>query len=293
MDGRNRRCGTESLGRHTVFTGLTGKSIIKTAHAFFGRVGRLLLQAFARLSDQAGFMGRVLIVAHGGRAARRQLLFRLVLAEIYRLTTGCFGLIVFVGFMLGFLWSFLWFGALSNIGGVESLSVFLVGIHAVQIAPIMTTVIVIMRYGAPITWELAVMKSGRQFETLRQMGVPPEHYLAAPRILGTFLAMPILLTLFHAASFAGAYYVAWQQEGQAILEFVLSLSQETRAGHFGVMAFKSVAISLTVSFFCVYNGFAIKPGAMNQGAPLLRRAMGEAFFYSVLSSVLVSVFYSG
>ncbi len=261
--------------------------------ALLGRSGRLLFRALARLADQAGFLGRVLIMARTGRADRRGLLVRLVLAEVFRLIHASALLIVPVGFMLGFLWSFLWFGTLSNIGGVESISTFLVSIHAIQIAPIMTTVIVIIRYGAPVTWELAVMKSGRQFETLRQMGAPPEHYLAAPRLLGAFLAMPVLLALFLFASFAGSYYMAWRQNGQALLEFVLSLSQQTRAGHFAVMAFKSVAISLSVSFFCVYNGFAIESGAIHQGAGLVRRAMGEAFFSSVLSSVLVSIFYSG
>ncbi|UQZ87997.1 hypothetical protein C4J81_01690 [Deltaproteobacteria bacterium Smac51] len=277
--------------------GRSGQASFIQAHhgsgAFLGWFGRLLISTGQRLADQAGFAGRILLLTWTGRSGRRRLLARLVLAEIYRLAQGCFSLIVLVGFMLGFLWSFLWFGTLSNIGGVESISTFLVSIHAIQIAPIMTTVIVILRYGAPITWELAVMKSGHQFETLLQMGIPPEHYLAAPRIIGTFLATPILLTLFLAASFAGSYYMAWRQDGQAILEFVFTLSHQTKAGHFAVMAFKSVAISLTVSFFCVYNGFSIRLGAMNQGAVIMRRAMGEAFFYSILTSVLVSVFYSG
>ncbi len=260
--------------------------------AFFGYCGRFFFRVAERIADQAGFAGRLLFVALENRDYGARL-FRLALMEVYRLVSSSSGLIVLVGVMMGYLWSFLWFDTLSNIGGVENISTFLVSIHAIQIAPIMTTVIVVMRYGAPITWELAVMKSGGQFETLRQMGAPPEHYLAAPRMLGAFLAIPILLALFLFASFAGSYYMAWRQNGQAMLEFVISLSQQTRAGHFAVMAFKSVAISLSVSFFCVYNGFAIKPGAIHQGAGVVRRAMGEAFLYSVLTSVLVSVFYSG
>lgn len=260
--------------------------------AAFGLCGRFLFYRFSRLADQAGFAGRIFFAAWDSRKTSGGHLFRLILEEVYKLITGSLALILLVGAMLGFLWSFLWFGALSNIGGVESIGIFLLNIHAIQIAPIMTTVIVIMRYGAPITWELAIMKSGGHFESLEKQGLSPELNLAAPRIIGALLAVPILLTVFTAASFAGAYYVAWKEEGQAVLEFVLTLSQQTKGAHFAIMAFKSLVIALTVSFFCVYNAVSIEPGDLNRGTQVMRQAMGEAFFFSVFGSVLVSVFYS-
>ena len=255
-----------------------------------GWLGRLLLSQARRFTDQAGFAGRIIILT--ARGGRPQLLFRLTLEEIYKLVRGSLSLLLLVGFMLGFLWSMLWFGTLSNIGGVENIASFLVSVHTIQIAPIMTTVIAILRYGAPTTWELAVMKSSRQLETLTRLGIPPEHYLAAPRIIGTVLALPGLLAVFSLASFAGAYYLAWRFGGQPVLDFVFSLSNQTSASHFTIMGFKSVAIALSVSFFCVYNGFSIEVDRMNRGAAIIRRSMGESFFYSILTSVLVSIFYA-
>ena len=126
---------------------------------------------------------------------------------------------------------------------------------------------------------------------LARLGVPPEHYLAAPRIAGTVLATPVLLAVFSLASFAGSYYLAWRYSGQTMLDFVFSLSNQTGGRHFTVMIFKSVVISLSVSFFCVFNGFQIKVDGLNRGAAIIRRAMGESFFYAILTSVLVSVFY--
>lgn len=257
----------------------------------FGWLGRLTLGQSRRFVDQAGFAGRVILLTWNGHVERRGLLFRLTLDEVYKLVRGTASLLLLVGFMLGFLWSLLWFGTLSNIGGIENISIFLVSIHTIQITPIMTTVIVILRYGAPTTWELAVMKSGRQFETLSLMGIPPEHFLAAPRILGALGAMPALLALFTLASFAGSYYLAWRYNGQTLLDFVFALSNQTSSFHFATMAFKSLAISLSVSFFCVYNGFKMRVGGISRGTVIIRRAMGEAFFYSILFSVLVSVFY--
>ena len=231
------------------------------------------------------------MLAWQGRAGRRALMTRLTLSEIYKLARSSFLLVILVGFMLGYLWSMLWFGTLSNIGGIENIAIFLVSIHVIQIAPIMTTVIAILRYGAPTTWELAVMKSSRQFATLARLGIPPEHYLAVPRIAGAFLAMPALLALFVLSSFAGAYYLAWRLANQTLLDFAFSLSAQTMSSHFVTMGFKSVAISLSVSFFCVYNGFAAEVDSLSRGTTTIRRAMGEAFFYSILTSVLVSVLY--
>jgi ABC-type transporter Mla maintaining outer membrane lipid asymmetry permease subunit MlaE len=256
-----------------------------------GWAGRLLLAQRRRFIDQFGFAGRIMLLAWQGHRGREGLMLSLTLDEVFKIARGCLALVLLVGFMLGHLWAFLWYGALSNIGGLENISIFLVSIHTIQITPIMTTVIIILRYGAPSTLELAVMKSSRQFETLARLGVPPEHYLAAPRIAGTVLATPILLSIFSLASFAGSYYLAWHYSGQTLLDFVLSLSSQTSARHFAAMAFKSGVISLSVSFFCVFNGFQIRVDGLNRGAAILRRAMGESFFYAVISSVLVSVFY--
>lgn len=256
-----------------------------------GWAGRFFLHQIYRMADQVGFAGRVVSLAWQGHAGRGPLMARLTLYEIYKLARNSFLLVVLVGFMLGYLWSMLWFGTLSNIGGIENISIFLVSIHVIQIAPIMTTVIAILRYGAPTTWELTVMKSSRQFATLARMGIPPEHYLAVPRIVGSFLAMPALLAVFVLASFAGAYYLAWRYASQTLLDFAFSLSAQTMSKHFVIMGFKSAAISLSVSFFCVYNGFAAEVNSLGRGTVTIRRAMGESFFYSMLTSVLVSVFY--
>lgn len=258
---------------------------------FIGWLGRLLLVQLRRFSDQVGFGGRIIRLTWQGHLNRRGLLIRLTLEEVYKLVRGTVPLLLLVGFMLGFLWSLLWFGTLSNIGGIENISIFLISIHTIQISPIMVTVIVILRYGAPTTWELAVMKSGRQFETLALMGIPPEHFLAAPRILGAAAAMPALMSLFSLASFAGAYYLAWRLNGQTLLDFVFNLSHHSRGFHFATMGFKSLVISMAISFFCVYNGFKMRVGGLNRGELIIRRAMGEAFFYSILMSILVSVFY--
>ncbi len=260
--------------------------------ALCGWAGRLLLSQGRRFVDQSGFAGRVILLTWQGRRGRRGLFLRLVLDEIFKLARGTLSLTLLVGFMLGYLWSLLWYGTLSNIGGLENIAAFLVSIHTIQITPIMTTVIVVLRYGAPSTWELAVMKSGRQFETLASMGIPPEHYLAAPRSIGSFLAMPGLMAIFSLASYTGAYYLAWRLSGQTLLDFVFTISNQTQARHFVIMGFKSVVISLSVSFFCVYNAFQIQVAGITRGTAIIRRAMGEAFFYAILTSVLVSVFYA-
>ena len=254
-------------------------------------MGRLILSQAARFADQISFGGRILTLAWLGLKQHRALMLRLTLDEVFKLARGATSLVILVGFMLGYLWSMLWYDTLSNIGGLENISTFLVSIHTIQITPIMTTVIAILRYGAPTAWELAVMKSSRQFETLIRMGIPPEHYLAVPRIAGTLLAIPALMAIFSLASFTGAYYLAWRYSGQPVLDFVFSLSNQATGDHFAIMAFKSIAISLSVSFFCVYNGFKMATDSLNQGAATIRRSMGESFFYSILFSVMVSVLY--
>ena len=262
---------------------------LAVADELAGVVGRWSLAHIRRLVGQAGFAGRLLRLS---RRPVRRLMFRLALEEVYKLVQGALPLTLLVGFIMGGAWAFIWLGPLAYLGGgLDNVTSALITVNSLLLAPILVSVIIIFGYGASTVWELAVMKATRQFETLVRLGVPPEHFLALPRIGATLVALPPLLSIFTLASFIGAYLMVWQYTGHSVLAFIISLSDNARALHFFAILLKSLGLSLSLSFFTIYGGFEVETGGLDRGADILSRALAEAFFFSLLASFLVSVFF--
>jgi len=262
---------------------------LAAAEGVTGAVGRWALAHLRRLIEQAGFAGRLLKL---GRLPVRGLGFRLALDEVFKLVRVSLPLTLLVGFLMGGAWAFIWLGPLAYLGGsLDNVTTALITVNSILLAPILVSVIVIFGYGASTIWELAVMKATRQFETLIRLGVPPEHFLALPRIWATLIALPPLLAVFVLVSFVGAYLMIWQYTGHSVLSFIISLGDNARALHFAAILLKSLGLSLSLSFFTIYGGFEVETGNLGRGADILSRALAEAFFFSNLANILVSVFF--
>jgi ABC-type transporter Mla maintaining outer membrane lipid asymmetry permease subunit MlaE len=219
-------------------------------------------------------------------------MLRLALEEVFKLVRGALPLTLLVGFIMGGAGAFIWLGPLAYLGAnLDNITSALIAVNSLFLAPILVAVIVIFGYGASTVWELAVMKATRQFETLARLGVPPEHFLAWPRLGATVIALPPLLAVFTLVSFIGAYLMVWQYTGHPVMAFIISLRDNARAVYFIVILLKSLGLSLSLSFFTIYGGFEAETDGLGRGSDILSQALAEAFFFSILASILVSAFF--
>lgn len=77
--------------------------------------------------------------------------------------------------------------------GTKQLIGTLVGESLVrELGPVMVAILVAGRVGSAITAELASMKVYQEVDALITMNIPPERFLALPRLLAVLLFMPIL-----------------------------------------------------------------------------------------------------
>ena len=251
-----------------------------------GAVGRWGLSRLRRKAEQAGFAGRLLRFS---RRPIRGLMLQMTLEEVFKLVRGALPLTLLVGFIMGGAWAFVWLGPLSYLGGnLDNITSVLITFNSQLLAPLLVSVIVIFSYGASTVWELAAMKATRQFETLIRLGAPPEHFLALPRIGAAVIALPALMAIYALVSYIGAYLMVWQYTGHSVLAFIVSLSDNARAIHFAAIIMKSFGLSLSLSFFTIYGGFEVEIEGLGRGSEVLSQALAEAFFFSVLTIVLVS-----
>jgi phospholipid/cholesterol/gamma-HCH transport system permease protein len=260
-----------------------------------GAAGRFFLDFHARRSDQAAFLGRLFLSGAyglGGDAARRRLMRGLILSQVWEIFSGSFFLLGIFGFMMGILWTVIWFGVFDNLAGAETLASLLIQVHLLEICPILTTLAVTIAYGGSMTLQLCQMKSAGDFETLLSMGIPPEHVLAWPRLLAMILSFPGLLLIMGVSSCLGAYWGIYKAIDLPLMEFISSLYLSVEGIEVLMLGAKSLLIGVSLGFFQIYNAWLMPEGQGQGEAPaMVRRGMKEAFVYSAMASVLVTVLY--
>ncbi|MDX1907294.1 MAG: ABC transporter permease [Bacteroidia bacterium] len=95
--------------------------------------------------------------------------------------------------------------------GMISLSVLggqTVRVLMMEMAPVLTALVISGRIGTSMTAEIGTMKITEQIDALRTMSIDPVRYLVMPRFLGLTLMMPVLEILGLMVSVLGSFAVS-------------------------------------------------------------------------------------
>lgn len=117
-------------------------------------------------------------------------------------------IVLLVGFFTGAVMSlqsvnaFRQFGLESFSGGTTGKAL------ALELGPVLTSLMLAGRAGAGIATELGTMRITEQIDALESMAVNPHQYLILPRLMAAMIVAPILTLLFFVVGMGGAYIVA-------------------------------------------------------------------------------------
>jgi ABC-type transporter Mla maintaining outer membrane lipid asymmetry permease subunit MlaE len=123
------------------------------------------------------------------------------------------------------------------------------------------------------------------------MGVPPEHVLAWPRLLGLILAFPGLLLFMNAATWLGAWWGVVRAIDLPLAEFASDLYLAVDGLGVLMLFVKSLLISVSLGFFQLYNAWVLPRDDFRRAPGVVRRAMCEAFVYGTMAGVMVTILY--
>ena len=77
-----------------------------------------------------------------------------------------------------------------------------------ELGPVLSALMVAGRAGAAMAAEIGTMRVTEQIDALRTLATHPVDYLVAPRVLATFIAMPLLTAVAIVIGISGGYLVA-------------------------------------------------------------------------------------
>jgi len=161
---------------------------------------------------------------------------------------------------------------------------------ALELAPVLTAVVLVGRVGARITAELGTMVVSEQIDAYRSLGRDPLIVLGAPRILAGLIVMPLLVGI---ANIVGLF------SGMVSAQLALGLSFETFL--FGARLFwfswdllysllKSIAFGFAIPIIAIHMGLRTRGGAEGVGSTTTASVMFQTLTIFILDAMFPALF---
>jgi phospholipid/cholesterol/gamma-HCH transport system permease protein len=152
----------------------------------------------------------------------------------------------------------------------------------IELAPVLTALVVAGRVGASIAAELGTMRVTEQIDALEVMGIDPVRHLVLPRVISGVLMLPVLALFSNFVAMAGALLVAVVFVGVSQEVFLNSFQLLFESTDLYASLMKAGIFGLIISLIGCYQGFTAHGGAAGVG----RATTGAVVVASVL--ILIS-----
>lgn len=170
------------------------------------------------------------------------------------------------------------FGLEENIGGLVGLSMVR------ELGPVMASILVVGRVGSAMTAEIGSMSVYEEIDALKTMDINPVRFLVMPRVLASFIALPVLVIYMDVIGwFGGAIVSAANPDvGVSFNSYYRNLSEFVEFEDVINGLVKAAVFGIIISTVCCYVGLNTRGGPREIGTSVTRAV--------VLSFILILIF---
>ena len=149
-----------------------------------------------------------------------------------------------------------------------------------ELGPVLTGLIVAARAGGAMAARLGTMRVSEQIDALEVMGVDPRQYLVAPRLVASFIMVPLLCAVFDFIAMLGAHFLCINvlQLDHAVFWDKIQLWLKPGDIYQGLI--KAAVFGVCFAAICTNRGFYAEGGA---------KGVGEATNKGVVNSMVMII----
>lgn len=151
-----------------------------------------------------------------------------------------------------------------------------------EMAPLLTGLVLAGRVGARITAEIGTMRVTEQVDALETLAFDPVAYLVVPRIVAGFLMLPVLSILANAVGLATAWVTASVATDVTSDQFREGLRLGFSYFQVVYSVLKAFLFGGAIAFLCAYEGYVTDAGAEGVG-----RATAKAVVVGCLAVLIL------
>jgi phospholipid/cholesterol/gamma-HCH transport system permease protein len=158
-----------------------------------------------------------------------------------------------------------------------------------EVAPVLTALILIGRSGTAIAIEIGNMKLNNELDALTTMGIPLEHLVALPRVLGMVLSFFALMIYSAVAAVVGGFAVAKAAAVAPVTFSLAELVQSVTVGQMAIACVKVFCFGLIISLTSIQHGISVE-FSVREVPIVTTRAVVRAMILCIVVNSLISVY---
>lgn len=160
-----------------------------------------------------------------------------------------------------------------------------------EMGPLITAVIVAGRSGSAIAAELGTMKVTEEIDAMKTMGLAPNRFLLAPRIIALLVMLPCLTVLSDIFGIAGGYLVGTAGMGLGSSNYIRQTSQALFINDIVTGLIKSAVFAFLIGLVSCYEGLRVSGGAAGVGTATTRAVVTSIIAAIAADAVFTLIFY--
>jgi phospholipid/cholesterol/gamma-HCH transport system permease protein len=171
----------------------------------------------------------------------------------------------------------------SAIGSVVAASALL------ELAPTITSLVLAGKVGSHIASQLGTMRVTEQIDAIEVMGINSVGYLIMPKVIGSILAFPLLISIAAFLIILGGI-VAGDWTGQVtIADFTFGARGTFETFQVVFMFTKALTFGFLISSISAYQGFYVRGGALEVGQASTRAVVFSCILVLIADYVLAQL----
>jgi phospholipid/cholesterol/gamma-HCH transport system permease protein len=223
-----------------------------SAVANIGQTGIDMARTF---NDTLFFASRVIIKMFDKKtynsATRVVLVNQIYFTAVQTLPLFLVGSILFGSLLIGVV-----FKIIMDLGLADYLGKILVGLLVMELAPLITALLIALRSGSAINAEIAVMKVNREMRTLEVFNIDVINYLFIPRIVNGVVSVALLSSLFSIVVVSSGLLFSNIFFGMSFAVYTGILLDSANSGDLILSTIKAAAFGFFITMIPIRSGFA-------------------------------------
>jgi len=199
-------------------------------------------------------------------------------------------IIALLSFMIGVVISYQMGNQLRSYGA----NVFIVNLLGLSVlrefGPLITAIMVAGRTGSAFTAQLGTMKLNQEIDALNTMGVTPGQLLLLPRIIGLFIALPLLTMWANLFGVMGGMLMANNMLGVSPHDFLNRFQHEIPVRALWIGLGKAPVFALLISSIGCFEGMKVQGSADSVGKQTTRSVVLAIFFIIIVDAIFSVIF---
>ncbi|UCD17601.1 MAG: ABC transporter permease [Candidatus Zixiibacteriota bacterium] len=246
------------------------------------------IKRFAYESQQLFFFSLKMLRSMAGRPIYPAETFE----QMYLIGVGSLFLIVLTGLSAGQGMTLQFSNELAEFGSKNYLGRIMAIAILRELGPILTGLMVAARVAAGITAEIGAMKSSNQIDALTAFGIDPIRKLAAPRLIGLIVMLPVLTIICDIIAIIGGWIIAVFISHITSTTYITAVKNRLVFGNLFIGIVKPIVFSFIIGFISCYKGFSSEGGTKGVGRATTESVMLSSISILIANFIITKVVYS-